>query len=118
MTFNQEFGVNLLQAMYDVPSSELSTKQIAEIITEKTGVEATEVTVRELYKRIGFNLRTRQRVVKEPVAKKEPKVSAFKQLVALLPELETEHEEEEDYTEEPEEYEEYYADDEAISNTL
>lgn len=82
MPFNNE----LLLTMYNTPSKELSTKQIAEIISNKLSTEDNVVAVDNqmvsaIYKTLGeslgqdLDLRKRLRVAPKPEANKPPRVT-------------------------------------------
>ena len=73
----RNFNNELLLEMYNMPTSELSTEQIAEIISEKTGLTVDTKMVSTIYKALGesleqdLDLRKRLRIPKVEVVKEK-----------------------------------------------
>ena len=73
----RNFNNELLLEMYNMPTSELSTDQIAEIISEKTGLAVDTKMVSTIYKALGesleqdLDLRKRLRIPKVEVVKEK-----------------------------------------------
>lgn len=98
-TFNDlPMGQELLLAMYNTPSKELSTEQIAEIISQKMSTEDNVVTVDKgmvstIYKTLGesigqeLDLRKRIRVAPKPKSDKPERITKAQVLDSIFGQL-------------------------------
>lgn len=98
-TFNDlPMGQELLLAMYNTPSKELSTEQIAEIITAKVSTEDNPVVVDKgmvstIYKTLGesigqeLDLRKRIRVAPKPKSDKPERITKAQVLDSIFDQL-------------------------------
>lgn len=78
------FGEELLVAMYNTPSKQLTTEEISGIITAKTGQTFDPLMTSKLFNKLGMDLRKRQRTEKVTKEKKEKKVTKAERLNSVL----------------------------------
>lgn len=88
----REFNLGLLNEMYNVPSKELPTKRIVEILSivfknagqEQTGQLLDAIMVSAIFKSAGLNLRERARVAPKNVEVKPKRVTKAEKVNNIL----------------------------------
>lgn len=71
----REFDLNLLNEMYAIPSKELSTNRITEILSIVTGQKLDNVMVSTIFSNAGLSLRERTRVTPKVTEVKPKRVT-------------------------------------------
>ena len=84
---SRNFDLSLLNEMYAIPSKELSTKRITEILSVVTGQKLDNVMVSTIFKNAGLNLRERNRVAPKEVEVKIRRVTKAETAGNLLSQL-------------------------------
>ena len=83
----RSLDLNLLNEMYNVPSKELSTNRIAEILSTITGMKLDNVMTSTIFSNAGLSLRERTRVtpkVTEVKPKRVTKAEKVNNILGLL----------------------------------
>ena len=80
----REFSLNLLNDMYMIPSKELSTNRIVEILKVVTGQDLDAIMVSTIFKNAGLNLRERTRVAPKNVEEKAKRITKAEKVNSLL----------------------------------
>lgn len=83
----REFNLDLLNEMYAIPSKELSTNRITEILSIVTGQKLDNVMVSTIFSNAGLSLRERTRVMPKettPKVKRVTKAETVNNLLNLL----------------------------------
>lgn len=83
----REFDLNLLNEMYAIPSKELSTNRITEILSIVTGQKLDNVMVSTIFSNAGLSLRERTRVTPKVTEVKPKRVTKAETVGNLLSQL-------------------------------
>ena len=83
----REFNTGLLNEMYNVPSKELSTNRITEILSVVTGMKLDNIMVSTIFANAGLKLRERTRVAPKNVEVKPKRVTKAETVSNLLSQL-------------------------------
>jgi len=83
----RSFDLNLLNEMYAVPSKELPTDRITEILSFITGQKLDNVMVSTIFSNAGLNLRERVRTTPKVTVTKVPRVTKASVVNNLLNQL-------------------------------
>lgn len=78
------FNLDLLNEMYAIPSKELPTSRITEILTTITGQNLDNIMVSTIFSNAGLNLRERTRVAPKAVIHKVKRVTKADKVNNLL----------------------------------
>lgn len=81
---SRSFDLNLLNEMYAIPSKELPTSRITEILTIVTGQNLDNIMVSTIFSNAGLNLRERTRVAPKAVTEKVKRVTKAEKVNNLL----------------------------------
>jgi hypothetical protein len=81
------FDLNLLNEMYAIPSKELSTNRITEILSVVTGQKLDNVMVSTIFNNAGLPLRERTRVTPKETENKPKRVTKADTLSTLFSQL-------------------------------
>lgn len=80
----RSLDLNLLNEMYNVPSKELSTNRITEILSIITGMKLDNVMTSTIFSNAGLRLRERARVAPKTVETKEPRITKAENVNTIL----------------------------------
>lgn len=80
----RSFDLNLLNEMYAIPSKELSTNRITEILNVVTGIKLDNVMTSTIFSNAGLSLRERTRVTPKVTITKTPRVTKAEKVNNLL----------------------------------
>ena len=80
----RSLDLNLLNEMYNVPSKELSTNRITEILSIITGVKLDNVMTSTIFSNASLPLRERTRVTPKVTETKMPRVTKAEKVNSLL----------------------------------
>lgn len=80
----RSLDLNLLNEMYNVPSKELSTNRITEILSVVTGIKLDNVMTSTIFSNAGLPLRERTRVTPKATETKEPRVTKAENVNTIL----------------------------------
>ena len=83
----RNFDLNLLNEMYAIPSKELSTNRITEILSIVTGQKLDNVMVSTIFSNAGLSLRERTRVTPKVTEVKPKRVTKAETVGNLLSQL-------------------------------
>lgn len=80
----RELNLELLNEMYVIPSKELSTNRITEILSVVTGIKLDNVMTSTIFSNAGLSLRERTRVIPKAVTEKVKRVTKAENVNTIL----------------------------------